>query len=110
MLAAVEVAVLDAAEAIVGERPGPIERMTWHDAMNRFGSDKPDTRFAMELIELTDVFAETGFKAFGSAESIKALRVPDGSAAYGRNKLDAMTDRAKSAAPRASSGCASATT
>ena len=97
VLAATEVAVLDAAEAILGERPGPIERMTWHDAMNRFGSDKPDTRFAMELIELTEVFAQTEFKAFGSAEAIKGLRVPGGSADYGRNKLDAMTDRAKSA-------------
>ncbi|HUW01110.1 MAG TPA: aspartate--tRNA ligase [Acidimicrobiales bacterium] len=97
VLAATETTVLDAAEAIVGERPGPIERMTWHDAMNRFGSDKPDTRFAMELIELTEVFAHTEFKAFGSAESIKGLRVPGGSADHGRNKLDAMTDRAKAA-------------
>jgi aspartyl-tRNA synthetase len=67
--------------------------------MNRFGLDKPDMRFGMELVELTRVFAGTEFKAFAQAESIKGLRVdaasyPD-AASYGRNKLDALTDRAK---------------
>ena len=42
-------AVLDAAEAVTGERPPTIERMTWHESMNRFGVDKPDLRFGMEL-------------------------------------------------------------
>ena len=75
VLDAVSEAVLDAAEAVTGERPAPIERMTWHDAMNRFGIDKPDLRFGMELVELTDVFADTEFKAFAGAESIKGIRV-----------------------------------
>jgi len=96
VLNSVEVAVLDAAEAITGVRPGPIPRMSWHDAMNRFGIDKPDLRFGMELVEATDVFASTGFKAFSSAESIKGLRVPGGAAEWGRNKLDGLTDKAKS--------------
>ena len=61
VLDAVSAAVLAAAEAATGERPAPIERMTWHDAMNRFGSDKPDLRFGMELQELTPVFAHTEF-------------------------------------------------
>ncbi|MFV0525699.1 MAG: aspartate--tRNA ligase [Acidimicrobiales bacterium] len=95
VLAAVEVAVLDAAEAVTGERPGPIQRMTWLEAMNRFGVDKPDLRFGMELVELTSVFAGTGFKAFASAPSIKGIRAAGASGDYGRNKLDGLTDQAK---------------
>jgi aspartyl-tRNA synthetase len=99
VLAAISHSVTAAARAATGETPPPIERITWHDAMNRFGSDKPDLRFAMELVELTSVFAGTGFKAFAAAACIKGLRVdaatyPD-AAAMGRNKLDALTDRAK---------------
>ena len=67
MLEFIGEAVLDAAEAVMGERPGPIGRMTWHEAMDRFGVDKPDLRFGMELVELTEVFAATEFKAFASA-------------------------------------------
>ncbi|MEY2456364.1 MAG: aspartyl-tRNA synthetase [Acidimicrobiaceae bacterium] len=88
-------AVLDAAEAVTGARPPEIERMTWQQAMDGYGSDKPDLRFGMELVELTDVFAGTEFKAFASAPSIKGLRAPGAAAAHGRNKLDALTDRAK---------------
>ena len=95
VLAAAELTVLDAAEAVTGVRPDPVERITWHDAMNRFGIDKPDLRFGMELVELTAVFANTGFKAFSSAEAIKGINHVGGSADYGRNKLDALTDFAK---------------
>ena len=92
-------AVVAAAIAVTGEAPPEIERITWHDAMNRFGIDKPDLRFAMELIELTPLFAGTEFKAFAGAPCIKGICVaantyPD-AAAFGRNKLDALTDRAK---------------
>ncbi len=96
VLSAAEVGVLDAAEAVTGVRPDAVERMTWHDAMNRFGSDKPDLRFAMELVELTPIFADTGFKAFSTAESIKAIKVDGGADDWGRNKLDGLTDEAKS--------------
>ena len=96
VLGAAEVSVLDAAEAVTGVRPDAVPRITWHDAMNRFGSDKPDLRFGMELIELTPIFSATGFKAFETAESIKGIRVPGGAAEYGRNKLDGLTDQAKS--------------
>ena len=99
VLAAIGRAVVAAATAVTGSTPPEIERITWREAMDRFGVDKPDLRFGMELIELTDVFAATEFKAFSSATSIKGLRVdaatyPEGAAA-GRNKLDQMTDRAK---------------
>ena len=64
VLDAVSEAVLAAAEAATGERPQPIERITWHEAMDRFGVDKPDLRFGLELVELTEIFAATEFKAF----------------------------------------------
>jgi aspartyl-tRNA synthetase len=99
VLAAISQAVLAAAHAATGVTPPPIERITWHDAMNRFGTDKPDMRFAMELTELTEVFAGTEFKAFSTAASIKGIRVDAATypeaAAMGRNKLDQLTDRAK---------------
>jgi aspartyl-tRNA synthetase len=92
-------AVVAAAIAITGEAPPEIERITWRDAMERFGIDKPDLRFGMELIELTALFASTEFKAFAGAACIKGIRVDAATypeaAAYGRNKLDALTDRAK---------------
>ena len=92
-------AVTAAAEAVTGEKPPTIERITWREAMERFGVDKPDLRFGMELVELTALFSSTEFKAFSGAETIKGIRVsaadyPD-AAASGRNKLDALTDRAK---------------
>ena len=96
VLDAVSEAVLDAAEAATGERPQPIERITWHDAMDRFGIDKPDMRFGLELTELTPIFSATEFKAFAGAGAIKGIRVPGGAAEYGRNQLDKLTDRAKS--------------
>jgi aspartyl-tRNA synthetase len=96
VLAAVSEAVLAAAEAVTGERPDPIERITWREAMDRYGVDKPDLRFGMELVELTDAFAATGFKAFAGAAAIKGIRVPGRAEEFGRNQLDKLTDRAKS--------------
>jgi aspartyl-tRNA synthetase len=95
VLAAVSDAVLSAAAAVTGERPPEIERMTWRHAMDRYGVDKPDLRFGMELVELTDVFGATEFKAFAGAGSIKGIRAAGRADEYGRNKLDGLTDRAK---------------
>jgi aspartyl-tRNA synthetase len=95
VLAVIGDAVLDAAEAVLGERPQPIPRITWHDAMNRFGVDKPDLRFGMELVELTPIFTETAFKAFAGVPCIKGVNVSGRAEEFGRNKLDALTDRAK---------------
>ncbi len=88
-------AVLDAAEAVLGERPPVIERITWHESMDRYGVDKPDLRFEMPLVELTPIFAGTEFKAFAGAAAIKGIGVP-GRGDMTRNQLDSMTDRAKS--------------
>jgi len=100
VLAAVSHSVLAAAEAATGIRPPAIERITWREAMERFGVDKPDLRFGMELVELTEVFASTEFKAFAGAEAIKGICVPaDNSvvdiSSFGRNQLDRLTERAK---------------
>lgn len=95
----ISMAVIAAARAAIGSEPPPIERMTWHEAMNNFGIDKPDLRFEMKLIELTSIFSATEFKAFASAGSIKGICVSQIDfplqAGSGRNKLDALTDRAK---------------
>ena len=88
-------AVLDAAEAATGERPPPIERMTWTDALNRFGTDKPDLRNEMELVELSAEFATTEVRAFSSSH-VKALLVPGG-ATLPRSRLDALVEQAKRA-------------
>lgn len=92
-------AVIAAAKAVTGVEPPTIERITWRDAMERFGVDKPDLRFGLELVELTPLFAATEFKAFAGATSIKGICVDAATypeaASYGRNKLDALTDRAK---------------
>jgi aspartyl-tRNA synthetase len=95
VLAFISEAVLAAAEAVTGERPPAIEQITWHEAMDRYGIDKPDLRFGMELVELTPIFSATEFNAF-KAPCIKGIRVPGAAEEYGRNKLDGLTDRAKS--------------
>ena len=92
---AIDAAVVAAAKS-AGQDPGEIVKITWHDAMNRFGSDKPDMRFDMELVELTDAFAGTEFKAFAGAATIKGINAAGKAGDYGRNKLDALTDKAKS--------------
>ncbi|SNQ46387.1 Aspartate--tRNA(Asp/Asn) ligase [Frankia canadensis] len=96
VLDVVSAAVLAAAAAVTDGPVPPIERITWHEAMNRFGADKPDLRFGMELVELTEVFAGSGFKAFAGAAAIKGIRVPGGSASHNRRRLDDLTERAKS--------------
>jgi aspartyl-tRNA synthetase len=93
VLAFVSHAVRACAAAVAGAEVGDIAQMTWHDAMERYGSDKPDVRFGMELVELTDVFAATEFKAF-AGQTVKGIRVPGG-AELSRKRLDDLTDRAK---------------
>ena len=86
-------AVTAAAEVVTGQRPPAPVRMTWLEAAERFGTDKPDVRFGMELVELTSVFEGTGFNAF-RAPCVKGIRVPE-AARLSRSRLDALTERAK---------------
>ena len=73
----------------------PLERMTWQEAMKRFGSDKPDLRFGMEFIELKEAFAGKGsFSVFDDAQYIGGICVP-GCAHYSRKQLDELTDFVK---------------
>ena len=73
----------------------PLERMTWQEAMKRFGSDKPDLRFGMEFVELKEAFARKGsFSVFDDAQYIGGICVP-GCAHYSRKQLDELTDFVK---------------
>lgn len=86
--------LLDLSDLSVGDG-SPIPRISYRDAMETYGSDKPDLRFDMELIELTDVFANTEFGVFKNAECIKAICVKDG-ASLSRKQIDQFTNIAKS--------------
>lgn len=72
-----------------------IPRISHFESMERFGTDKPDLRFGMELTELTDIFAETEFGVFKNAECVKAICVKNG-ASLSRKQIDQFTDIAKS--------------
>jgi aspartyl-tRNA synthetase len=86
-------AVSAAVERVIGAPVGEIPVLTHAEAMARFGSDKPDLRFGMELVDLGHVFATTDFRAF-QADAVKGLRW-EGQADLGRGRLDALIDRAK---------------
>ena len=86
--------LLDLSDLSVGDGQ-PIPRISYRDAMETYGSDKPDLRFGMELIELTDIFANTEFGVFKNAECIKAICVKNG-ASLSRKQIDQFTDIAKS--------------
>ena len=86
--------LLDLSDLPVGDG-SPIPRISYRDAMETYGSDKPDLRFGMELIELTDVFADTKFGVFKNAKCIKAICVKNG-ASLSRKQIDQFTDIAKS--------------
>ena len=75
--------------------PAKLQQMTWHEAMCRFGSDKPDLRFGMEFVELKDVFdGKADFAVFNEAAYIGAICVP-GCANYTRKQLDELTNFVK---------------
>ncbi|USS87381.1 aspartate--tRNA ligase [Fructilactobacillus hinvesii] len=77
----------------------PFERITWQESMDRFGTDQPDTRFGMELKDVSELVADSDFKVFSSAVAaggqVKAIAVPDGASAYSRKDIDKYTDYVK---------------
>ena len=79
-------------DALDVELETPIKRITWNEAMDRFGSDKPDMRFGMELTNMADAVAGAGFKVFDSTlengGQIKAITVPGGADKYSRKHID----------------------
>ena len=76
------------------ELPAKLQQMPWHEAMRRFGSDKPDLRFGMEFVELMDVLKTGSFPVFDQAAYIGGICVP-GCASYTRKQLDQLTDFVK---------------
>ena len=86
--------LLDLSDLPVGDGSS-IPRISYRDAMETYGSDKPDLRFGMELIELTNVFANTEFGVFKNAECIKAICVKNG-ASLSRKQMDEFTKIAQS--------------
>ncbi|MDD6338974.1 MAG: aspartate--tRNA ligase [Butyrivibrio sp.] len=76
----------------------PIQRMTWNEAMNRFGSDKPDVRFGMELVDISDIVKDCGFGVFTGAlangGSVRGINAK-GQGAMPRKKIDALVEFAK---------------
>ncbi len=79
-------------EALGVELPLPFPRLTYQEAMERFGSDKPDTRFGLELKEVGHLFRESEFQVFREAERVKALAVPE---ALSRKEIADLEELAK---------------
>lgn len=73
----------------------PFPRISYNDAMNLYGSDKPDTRFEMLLQDLTELVKEIDFKVFSEAESVKAIVVKNNADKYSRKAIDKLTDLSK---------------
>ena len=77
----------------------PFPRLTYAEAMERYGSDKPDTRFEIELNKLNDIFEGSEFKVFRDALAaggdIRGISVPGGAAEFSRKKIDKLTEEAK---------------
>jgi aspartyl-tRNA synthetase len=82
-------------EVLHTEIATPFPRMTFGEAMRRYGSDKPDTRFGMELVDLTGYFEGTDFKIFASSDHVGAVVVPGGGA-YTRRQLDGWNEWSRS--------------
>lgn len=77
----------------------PFQRMPWKEAMNRFGSDKPDLRFGFELTDISDIVKDSSFKVFSEpvaqGGSVRLINIEGGAAAFPRKKIDKLGDFAK---------------
>jgi aspartyl-tRNA synthetase len=92
VLGFVSEAVSEAAFAVTGEQQPEIVTMTWNQALDRFGTDKPDLRFGMELVDLGDAVAGSELNVFKAA-CVRAVRVPS-AGEWPRSRLDALVERA----------------
>lgn len=85
--------------AIGAKIPTPLPRLTYNDAMERFGSDKPDTRFGMELYNISDIAEKCGFSVFSEAVrsggSVRAITAKNAVAKLSRKEIDKLTDFVK---------------
>src|SRR5207248_1366255 len=75
--------------------PTPFPRLTWHEAMKRFGIDKPDLRFGMEIKDATAVAHKTTFQVFQQAEAVRGLTVKGAAGKFSRKQLDELTEYTK---------------
>lgn len=86
-------------EVIGVDVPTPLPRLTFADAMNRYGSDKPDTRFSFEIQDITDTVKDIDFVVFKNAieegGSVRAINVKNGAGVYTRKEIDKLVDHAK---------------
>lgn len=94
VMSALEEALSDAFGRMGVEMPTPLRRMNYWDAMDTYGSDKPDTRYGMHLVDLTDIFANSKFKVFATAANeegsvVKAINAK-GAGAWARAKIDKL--------------------
>ncbi len=89
VLGFITTAVAEATVEVTGHDPGTFDRITWLDAMERFGSDKPDTRFGMELRELTPIFADTEARVF-QAPCVKGICLTGGAESLPRSRIDEL--------------------
>jgi aspartyl-tRNA synthetase len=76
-------------------KKGKFQRMTWHEAMQQYGTDKPDIRFALKLVNVTDISRKCGFGVFENAEYVTTLILPKNIGELSRKDIDEATDIAK---------------
>ena len=97
VLAALEGLCREVFRAVRGEElRSDFPRLTWHESMERFGNDRPDLRFGMELVDVTDLAHRTDFKVFTGAECVRGLTVKGGAEAYSRRDIEkTLTDFVK---------------
>ena len=96
VMGALEDVLSDAFAKVGVDMPTPLRRLSYWDAMDTYGIDKPDTRIGMELHDVTGIFASSGFKLFATAaatdgQHVKAICAP-GAGVWGRSKIDKLAD------------------
>lgn len=97
VMTATETAVSAAFEAVTGSSlPLPLPRITYAEAIDRFGSDKPDVRIPDEIVDVSAVFAESEFRAFAEADAVRGLRARGRGPGASRSFLDGLISRAQS--------------